>query len=130
MPWATSAPTVASAVVICTAMSAGDGVECFDLRMTLENQAAECADRGRAVETTAGVIMRRRRARTGFEPVAGAGRLRTGRGGRTRIEDGYDAECHHWRHPSRPRGDRRRFARVCQDRKPPTRRYRRTQRAP
>jgi hypothetical protein len=34
-------------------MSAGDGVECFDLRMTLENQAAECADRGRAVEAPA-----------------------------------------------------------------------------
>src|SRR5215467_5213102 len=124
MPWATSAPTVASAVVIRTAMSAGNGVECFDLRMTLENQAAECADRGRAVEAPAPrIIMRRRGLRIGFEPVAGAGRLRSERGGRTRIDDGYDEECHHWRHPPRPRRDRRRFARVCQDCKPPTRRY-------
>jgi len=34
-------------------MSAGDGVECFDLPMTLENWAPECADRGRAVEAPA-----------------------------------------------------------------------------
>src|ERR1700738_960132 len=65
MPWAMSAPTVASAVVMRAAATGGAGLEvgcfdsrcfdsgCFDLGMMLDLQtgrAAECADREHPVE--------------------------------------------------------------------------------
>src|SRR5262249_30721990 len=120
MPWAMSAPTVASAVVIRTAASAGGGLECFALLMMPDFETGECADRRRAVEAS-GVDhgVSQRRVPMKFEPIPGRGALMEERVERTRIEDGYDEEFHHRREPCRPRRDRSRFARLSEDCEPP-----------
>jgi hypothetical protein len=62
MPWAMSAATVASAVVMRARASAEGRLGCFVLFMIFElrNGRAECADRRRAVESFGPGVMQRR----------------------------------------------------------------------
>src|SRR5262249_44149805 len=121
MPWAMSAPTVASAVVIRTAASAGGGLECFALLMMPDFETGECADRRRAVEASgADHGLSQRRVPMKFEPVPGRGALMEERVERTRIEDDYDEEFHHRRWPRAPWRDRSLLGRVCEGCELPT----------
>src|SRR6516164_328697 len=121
MPWAMSASTVASAVVMRTAASPGAGLECFALLMMLElRNGRVCRSAARCRGLRRGSWVSQRRVPTKFEPVPGPGRLMVERPERTGIEDDYDEQFHHWREPCRPRRDRSRFARVCEDCELPT----------
>src|SRR5262249_48072244 len=111
MPWAMSAPTVASAVVIRTAASAGGGLECFALPMLLElRNGRVCRSAARCRGLRRGFMGEATPVAMKFEPVSGRGALMEERVERTRIEDDYDEEFHHRREPRGPWRDRSRFA--------------------
>src|SRR5262245_66638712 len=113
MPWAMSAPTVASAVVMRTAASAGGGLECFALPMQLElRNGRACRSAARCRGLRRGSRVRQRRIPMKFEPVAGRGALMEERVERTRLEDDYDEAFHHRRDPRAPRRGRSRFPRI------------------
>src|SRR5215467_3100638 len=121
MPWAMSAPTVASAVVMRTAASPGVGLECFALLMMLElRNGRVCRSAARCRGLRRGSWVSQRRVSMKFEPVPGRGALMEERVERTRIEDDYDEEFHHRREPRGPWRDRSRFARVREDCELPT----------
>src|SRR5262249_27183028 len=120
MPWAMSAATVASAVVIRTAASPGGGLECLALLMMLAlRNRRVCRSAACCRGPRRGSCVGRRHAPTGFDPVPARGRLMDERAEPTRTEDGDDQAFHHWREPCCPWHDRSRFARLCQDCEPP-----------